>query len=433
MRRTSQLIATDQEKSQARFQQLKVEIHRDLISGMDLAAVEHMDDYTLRNQLRRGLEKLCDARAELISQADRNRLINEIIDETLGLGPIDPLLRDPTLSDILINGPNAVYVERNGRLELTNVTFHDNQHLVEITQRIANRMGRRLDESSPMVDARMADGSRVNAVIQPLAIDGALVSIRRFKAEGMSVEDLISRGTVTQGIMNFLAACVKTRLNLIISGGTGSGKTTFLNLLSQYIDRSERIATIEDAAELKLKQPHVARMETRPANTENRGAVSTRDLVRNSLRMRPDRIIVGECRGEEAFDMLQAMTSGHDGSMTTIHANSAQDALGRLEMLIGMAGYELPLWFINRQIASAVNIVVHCARLSGGVRRVTQVSEVIGIDQGRVVTQDLFRFEQAGVDQDGNCIGHFRSAGVQPKCLSIMQARGIKMSPTNPS
>ncbi len=428
MRQTSSLTMSEPEKTQARFQQLKVEIHRSLISGMDLSNVDRIDDYTLRNQLRRGLEKLCDARAELISQADRNRLINEIIDETLGLGPIDPLLRDPTLSDILINGPKAVYVERNGQLEHTDVTFHDNQHLVEITQRIANRMGRRLDESSPMVDARMADGSRVNAVIHPLALDGALVSIRRFNADNMSVDELVQRGTVTRPIMKFLAACVRTRLNLIISGGTGSGKTTFLNLLSQFIGERERIATIEDAAELRLRQPHVARMETRPANSENRGQVTARDLVRNSLRMRPDRIIVGECRGEEAFDMLQAMSSGHDGSMTTIHANSAQDAISRLEMLIGMASYDLPLWFINRQIASAVNIVVHCARLSGGIRRVTQVLEVTGIDQGQVTTQELFRFEQEGVDQDGNSVGRFCSTGVQPQCLATMKARGVALS-----
>ena len=428
MRQTSSLTMSEPEKTQARFQQLKVEIHRSLISGMDLSNVDRIDDYTLRNQLRRGLEKLCDARAELISQADRNRLINEIIDETLGLGPIDPLLRDPTLSDILINGPKAVYVERNGQLEHTDVTFHDNQHLVEITQRIANRMGRRLDESSPMVDARMADGSRVNAVIHPLALDGALVSIRRFNADNMSVDELIQRGTVTRPIMSFLAACVRTRLNLIISGGTGSGKTTFLNLLSQFIGERERIATIEDAAELRLRQPHVARMETRPANSENRGQVTARDLVRNSLRMRPDRIIVGECRGEEAFDMLQAMSSGHDGSMTTIHANSAQDAISRLEMLIGMASYDLPLWFINRQIASAVNIVVHCARLSGGIRRVTQVLEVTGIDQGQVTTQELFRFEQEGVNQDGNSVGRFCSTGVQPQCLATMKARGVPLS-----
>ncbi|WP_166819655.1 CpaF family protein [Thalassoroseus pseudoceratinae] len=425
MRQTPTMMLSDQEKSQARFQQLKVEIHRNLISGMDLTNIEQLDDYTLRNQLRRGLEKLCDARAELISQAERSRLVNEIIDETLGLGPIDPLLRDPTLSDILINGPNAVYVERNGRLEQTNVKFHDNQHLVEITQRIANRMGRRLDESSPMVDARMADGSRVNAVIQPLALDGALVSIRRFNADNMGVDELVRLGTVTRPIMNFLAACVKSRLNLIISGGTGSGKTTMLNLLSQFIDSSERIATIEDAAELRLRQPHVARMETRPPNSENRGAITARDLVRNSLRMRPDRIIVGECRGEEAFDMLQAMTSGHDGSMTTVHANNANDALSRLEMLIGMAGYDLPVWFINRQIASAVNIVVHCARISGGVRKVTQVLEVVGVKDGQVKSNELFRYDQEGVDQTGNAVGRFRCMCAQPACLSTMQARGI--------
>eukprot|EP00913_Durusdinium_trenchii_P010920 g10249.t1 len=332
-----------------------------------------MDDYELRRELRRGIEELFDYRAELISQTDRNRLIDEVIDETLGLGPIDPLLRDPTVSDILVNGPKAVYVERRGKLEETGVTFHDDQHLLEIVQRIASRAGRRLDESSPMVDARLEDGSRVNAVIAPLALDGALVSIRRFGARPLLAGDLIARDAATPEMIDFLEACIRSRLNIVVSGGTGSGKTTFLNMLSAFIPEDERIATIEDAAELQLQQPHVARMETRPENVEGRGLVTARDLLRNSLRMRPDRIIIGECRGEESFDMIQAMTTGHDGSMTTIHANDARDAISRLEMLVGMAGFDMPLWFIQRRICEAIHIVVHCARLSGGVRKMTTV------------------------------------------------------------
>jgi len=325
-RRNGQSSAADasgDSDREQRFQNLKKEIHKNLITRMDLSSVGRMDDYELRRELRRGIEELCDYRADLISQAERNRLIDEVIDETLGLGPIDPLLRDPTISDILINGPKTVYVERRGRLERTNVKFHDDQHLLEIVQRIAGRAGRRLDESSPMVDTRLEDGSRVNAIIAPLALDGALVSIRRFGAQPLLAGDLIARESATAEMIDFLEACVRARLNIMISGGTGSGKTTFLNLLSAYIPEDERVATIEDAAELQLQQPHVARMETRPENVEGKGLVTARDLLRNSLRMRPDRIIIGECRGEEAFDMLQAMTTGHDGSLTTIHANAA--------------------------------------------------------------------------------------------------------------
>jgi pilus assembly protein CpaF len=336
-------------------------------------------------------------------------------------------LRDPTISDILINGPNTVYVERRGRLEQSGVSFHDEQHLVEIVQRIAGRMGRRLDESSPMVDARLQDGSRVNAVIRPLALDGALVSIRRFSSHPLLAGDLIRRQTAPPEIIDFLAACVKARLNVMVSGGTGAGKTTLLNLLSGYIPHDERVATIEDAAELRLQQPHVARMETRTANLEGKGEVTTRDLLRNSLRMRPDRIIVGECRGNEAFDMLQAMNTGHDGSLTTIHANDTRDAISRLEMLVGMAGYDLPIWFIHRQIASAIQIVVQLARLTGGNRKIVQVSEITGV-QGEVINMhDIFKFEQTGVDENRVAQGDFHATGIHPRCLSRLRAAGCDL------
>lgn len=412
-----------------RFLQLKKEIHKRLITGMDLSSVAALDDYELRRELRHGIEELCNYRADLMSQAERERLINEVIDETLGLGPIEPLLRDPTVSDILINGPKTVYVERRGLLEQTAVAFHDEQHLLEIIQRIASRVGRRLDEASPMVDARLEDGSRVNAVIRPLALDGALVSIRRFSARPLLASDLIARRSVTSDIIEFLRACVQARLNIMISGGTGSGKTTLLNMLSGYISDEERIVTIEDAAELQLQQPHVARMETRPANLEGKGEITCRELVRNALRMRPDRIIVGECRGSEAFDMLQAMTTGHDGSLTTIHANDARDAISRLEMLVGMARFELPIWFIHRHIASAINIVVHCSRLLGGARKVVQVSEITGVEGDVVNMHDIFVFEQLGIDENKVVQGQFKAAGIRPKCLSRLRSCGISFRP----
>jgi pilus assembly protein CpaF len=412
-----------------RLVRLKKEIHKQLVTGLRIPAIGNVDDYELRRELRRGIEQLCNDRVELLSQEEREQVISEIIDETLGLGPIDPLLRDPTITDILINGPSIVYVERRGQLEEAPVVFHDEQHLLEIVQRIANRVGRRLDESSPMVDARLPDGSRVNAVIRPLALDGALVSIRRFGSRPLLASDLIARKSVTPEIIDFLAACVRARLNIIISGGTGSGKTTFLNMLSAYIPNNERIATIEDAAELQMQQRHVARLETRPANLEGRGEVTTRDLVRNALRMRPDRIIVGECRGAEAFDMLQAMTTGHDGGMTTIHANNSRDAIGRLEMLIGMAGFDFPIWFIHRHIASAINIVVQCSRMAGGARKVIQVSEVTGAEGEVISMHDLFVFEQTGVDEHQAAVGTFRATGVRPRCLERIAASGLAVDP----
>jgi pilus assembly protein CpaF len=412
-----------------RFQRIKKEVHQRLVVGMDLSSIKGLDDYELRRELRRGVEELCNYGPDLMSQTDRERLISEVIDETLGLGPIDPLLRDATVSDILINGPKTVYVERRGRLEKASVVFHDEQHLLEIIQRIASRVGRRLDESSPMVDARLEDGSRVNAVIPPLALGGALVSIRRFGARPLLAGDLIARGAITIEMVEFLAACVESRLNIVISGSTGSGKTTILNMLSGYIADDERVVTIEDAAELRLQQPHVARMETRSANLEGKGEVTARDLVRNSLRMRPDRIIVGECRGGEAFDMLQALSTGHDGGMSTIHANDTRDAISRLEMLVGMAGYQLPLWFIQRQIASAIDIVVHCARLSGGARKIVQISEVTGIEGNVINMHDIFQFEQTGIDEKRVAQGQFSASGIRPRCLERLQANGHRLPP----
>jgi pilus assembly protein CpaF len=417
------------ESRDVRFQRLKQEIHKHLINAMNLGSVSALDDYELRRELRRGIEELCRFRAELLSDSERERVVNEVIDETLGLGPIEPLLRDPTVSDILINGPKVVYVERRGVLEQTNVVFHDEEHLVEIVQRIASKVGRRLDESCPMVDARLADGSRVNAVIRPLAIDGALVSIRRFGNQRLMSADLVGRQSMTTEMLEFLSACVQGRLNIIISGGTGSGKSTLLNVLSGYISETERVATVEDAAELQLQQRHVARLETRPANIEGKGEVTARDLVKNALRMRPDRIIIGECRGEEAFDMLQAMTTGHDGSLTSIHANGTRHALRRLEMLVGMAGYELPVWFIRDLIGSAVQIVVHCARLAGGARKVTAISEVTGVVGEVINMHDIFVFEQTGRDAEQRATGHFAATGIRPACLDLLRTSGFDLSP----
>ena len=414
----------------SRVSTLKQDIHQRLVSAIDATVIGELQDDALRQEMRRGAEQLCRDHADLISGPQRDRLIDEIVDEALGLGPLETLLRDPTISDIMINGPKTVYVERRGRLEPSEVTFRDDDHLVEIVQRIAGGVGRRIDESSPMVDARLADGSRVNAVLRPIALNGALVSIRRFPERPLLATDLIANQSATPELLEFLTACVRARLNVVVSGGTGSGKTTLLNMLSGHIPVEERVVTIEDAAELQLQQPHVARMETRPANVEGKGVVTARDLVRNALRMRPDRIIIGECRGAEAFDMLQAMNTGHDGSLTTIHANDAREALGRLEMLVGMAGYDLPIWIIQRQIASAVDIVVQAARLSGGLRKITQVSEITGIQNDVVSMHDIFVFEQEGVDEDGCVQGQFQSTGIVPHCIDRIRSRGIPVSPT---
>ncbi len=407
-----------------RFLTIKRQLHQQLITGMDLSMIGTMNEAELRLEVRRAAEELIRHGSDLLNLNERERLVSEVIDETFGLGPLEPLMRDPTISDILVNGPKVVYVERKGRLEPVNIAFNDDRHLVQIIQRIVGRIGRRVDETCPMVDARLADGSRVNAIIPPLALDGALLSIRRFGARPLQINDLMVHKSVTREMVQFLSACVKARINIIISGGTGSGKTTLLNALSAFIPTEERVATIEDAAELRLQQRHVVRMETRPPNIEGEGEVTTRDLVRNALRMRPDRIIVGECRGPEALDMLQAMNTGHDGSMTTIHANDTRDAISRLEMMIGMAGFDLPIWIIRRQVAAAIQLIVQVARLPGGVRKLIKISEITGMEGDIISMQDIFVFRQTGIDDDRMAQGHFSSTGIRPQCLERLETSG---------
>jgi pilus assembly protein CpaF len=392
---------------------------------MDLSVVGTMQEQDLRSDVRRIAEELCRQRSDLLSLAEREALVNEVLDEVFGLGPLEPLFRDPDICDILINGPKMVYVERNGKLSLTNVRFTDNEHVTAIVQRIAGRVGRRVDETTPMVDARLPDGSRLNAIIPPLALDGPLVSIRRFGARRLTTVDLINNHSVAPDTLEFLSACVEARINLLISGGTGSGKTTLLGALSSFIPDGERIATIEDAAELELQQRHVVRMETRPPNVEGEGEVTTRDLVRNALRMRPDRIIVGECRGAEALDMLQAMNTGHEGSLTTVHANSTRDATSRLEMMVGMAGFDLPDRTIRRQIASAIQIVVQVSRLVGGARKIVKISEITGMEGDVISMHDIFEFRQFGLDENRCAIGEFTATGIRPHCLDRLDSAGV--------
>ena len=403
------------------------DFHARLIASLDLSRIGTLTEPEMRAEIQQAAEEYCRASARLLSGADRERLVREVMDEAFGLGPLEPLLRDPSISDILVNGAKRVYVERNGRLELTPINFADEQHLLQIIQRIVGRVGRRVDETTPIVDARLLDGSRVNAIIPPLALDGSLLCIRRFSARPLKAEDLIAKHSVAREMVEFMAACVKGRRNILISGGTGSGKTTLLNMLSGYIPDDERIATIEDAAELRLQQSHVVRMETRPPNVEGQGQVTCRDLVRNALRMRPDRVVVGESRGPEALDMLQAMNTGHDGSMTTLHANDTRDALSRLEMMVGMAGFDLPIWIIRRQIASAINIVVQAARLSGGARKITRISEITGMEGDVISMHDLFLFKQTGIDANRVAQGQFYSTGIRPQCMELLHTQGIQL------
>jgi pilus assembly protein CpaF len=403
-------------------------LHARLIAGLDLSRIGSMTDDEVRAEIRQTASELCNQSSSLLNASDRERLVNEVMDEAFGLGPLEALLRDPSISDILVNGPQTVYVERKGRLELTDITFADEPHLLQIVQRIVGRVGRRIDETSPIADARLADGSRVNAIIPPLALDGSLLCIRRFAAKPLKAEDLIAKQSIAPEMIDFLAGCVEARRNMLISGGTGSGKTTFLNLMSGYIPHDERIATIEDAAELRMQQRHVVRMETRPANVEGQGQITMRDLVRNALRMRPDRVVIGESRGPEALDMLQAMNTGHDGSMTTLHANDTRDALSRMEMMVGMAGFDMPIWVIRKQIASAVHIVVQAARLSGGVRKITKISEITGMEGDIISMQDIFVFKQTGIDENRVAQGHFISTGIRPKCLEHLEIMGVKLN-----
>ncbi|QUD88580.1 CpaF family protein [Phenylobacterium montanum] len=405
---------------------LKVRIHQRLIELLNLSLLDKTPRDTLRLEIRGTVSALLADEKRILSLSQTDRLIEDVLDELLGLGPLEPLLKDETVNDILINTHTTVYVERQGILEKTNVQFQDTKHLVRIINKIVAAVGRRVDESQPMVDARLADGSRVNAIIPPLAIDGPLVSIRKFSAVPIHVGRLIELGSVTKEMAGLFEAMVKARRNILISGGTGSGKTTLLNALSAYIDHHERVVTIEDSAELQLQQPHVGRLETRPPNIEGKGEVVQRDLVRNALRMRPDRIIVGEVRSGEAFDMLQAMNTGHDGSMTTVHANTARDALARIEQMIGMAGLEISPRSVRQQIASAINIIIQAERMEDGRRRVVSITEVVGMEEDVITIQEIFRFRRTGrAANGGEVVGQFETTGVRPRFLDNLAARGI--------
>ncbi len=412
------------------FEELKRIIHGKLVDKLDLSRVTDLAEDTLRKELRLVVERLCDTESPLLTRMERERLIEEVLDETFGFGPLEILLKDPTISDILINGPHKIYVERRGKLEKTDVKFRDNDHLLQIIDRIVSKVGRRVDETSPMVDARLPDGSRVNAIIPPLALDGPAMSIRRFGSNPLKLEDLLNFKAFTPEMALLMEAAIKARLNIVISGGTGCGKTTLLNTLSSFIPHDERIITIEDAAELQLQQDHTVRLETRPPNIEGKGQVTCRDLVRNALRMRPERIVVGECRGSEALDMLQAMNTGHAGSMTTLHANSPRDCQARLETMIMMAGLELPIKAMRQQISSAVDLVIQANRLQGGPRKVTSITEVMGMEGDVIIMQEIFRFKQLGIDQNGRAYGQFEATGVRPSFAPRLESSGIKL-PSN--
>jgi pilus assembly protein CpaF len=416
----------DQSK-QDDFENIKRRIHQRLVDKLDLSRVGDLKGESFRREIRMVVEHLCDTENTHLNRSERDRVIDEVLDETLGLGPLELLLKDPAISDILINGPKNIFVERKGQLEKTSVEFRDNAHLMQIIDRIVSKVGRRVDETCPMVDARLEDGSRVNAIIPPLALDGAAVSIRRFGSNPLKLEGLLNYKAFTPEMVMLLEGCIKARLNIIISGGTGSGKTTLLNTLSSFIQNDQRIVTIEDAAELQLQQEHVVRLETRPANIEGTGAITATDLVRNALRMRPERIIIGECRGGETLDMLQAMNTGHDGSMTTIHSNSPRDAIARLETLVMMAGFELPIKAIRQQVAGAVDVIIQANRLQGGPRRVLNITEVQGMEQDTVVLQDIYRFVQDGIDENGRATGYFEATGVRPSFMPRLEAAGIRL------
>jgi pilus assembly protein CpaF len=409
---------------------IKRQLHQQVIGQLDISSMAKWNSETLKIEVRRQAELACASIDVSRFHLTQSTLVDEILDEVFGLGPLEALRADPMVSDIMINGPKTVYVERQGQLLRTPIVFHDDEHLVQIIQRIVADVGRRIDETTPMVDARLSDGSRLNAVIAPLALDGALVSIRRFGSKPLTADRLVANQSITQEMVDFLSACVKARINILVSGGTGSGKTTLLNCLSSYIPEDERVATIEDAAELRLQQPHVARMETRVANVEGNGAVTSRDLVRNALRMRPDRIIIGECRGPEALDMLQAMNTGHEGSLTTIHANTSRDAISRLEMMVGMAGFDLPIWVIRKQVASAVHMVVQVNRLPGGVRKITRISEITGMEGDIVSMHDLFEFRQMGLNEDSVTKGQFWATGIRPVNLDRLRSFGVELPPS---
>jgi pilus assembly protein CpaF len=423
-------MANTQGFERAEYQQVKSDLHRKILDRLDLEKLGRSQGDSAREEVLAVIRNAVNAEVVPLSFAERERLSREILDEIFGLGPLEPLLKDHTVTDILVNRFDRVYVERAGKLERTGLSFKDNQHLMQIIERIVSRVGRRVDESSPMVDARLPDGSRVNAIIPPLAIDGPCVSIRRFGRDPVTARNMIENQTLTEPMLEFLSALVKGRLNLLISGGTGAGKTTLLNVLSGYIPNTDRIVTIEDAAELQLKQEHVVRLETRPPNIEGKGAVRQRQLVINSLRMRPDRIVVGEVRGEEAFDMLQAMNTGHEGSLTTIHANTPRDALSRVENMVSMANLNIPERAVRHQIASAIHVVVQVSRLSDGTRKVVSISEVMGLADEQIMMQELFEFERTGTDEGGKVRGTFRATGLRPVYYDRLATSGARLRPS---
>jgi pilus assembly protein CpaF len=425
--------ATPEDKERKRRQRLgeiKVELHKRLLEDLNLAALEHASESDLKQEIQAICGEALEEMSVVLNKGERVTLHQDLFDEVMGLGPLETLLKDETVNDILVNGPQQIFVERAGKLQLTDITFKDEKHLLRIIDKIVSAVGRRVDESNPYVDARLQDGSRFNAMVPPIAVDGSLVSIRKFKKEKLGIDDLVKFGAFTEEMAAYLQAAVACRLNVIVSGGTGSGKTTTLNALSSFINDAERILTIEDTAELQLQQTHVGRMESRPANVEGKGAVSQRDCLRNALRMRPDRIIVGETRGEEVIDMLQAMNTGHDGSMTTIHANSARDGVSRLENMIAMAGIEMPLKAVRSQIASAVNLIVQASRLQDGSRRMVSITELTGMEGEVISMQEVFRYERLGVEPDGKIIGRFTATGVRSHYSERFRQWGYDLPPS---
>ena len=423
-------VASTTDSRSKDYQQLKAKVHQELLNRLNLERLTQVKREDAEPEIRRVIGTIIEGQLSTtpLSLLERETLVTDVLNELFGLGPLEALLRDPAVSDILVNRYDQVYIEREGKLEETEIVFKDDRHLQRIIERIVSSVGRRIDESSPMVDARLQDGSRVNAIIPPLAIDGAVLSIRRFRTDRLGAQDLVARESLTQPMLEFLKAAVACRLNVIVSGGTGAGKTTLLNILSGFIGPTERIVTIEDAAELMLRQRHVVRLETRPANIEGRGAVKQRDLVVNALRMRPDRIIMGEVRSEEALDMLQAMNTGHDGSLTTIHSNSARDALYRLDTMVAMANLSLPERAIRQQIASAIHLIVQITRQSDGTRRITAITELTGMEGEVITMQELFVFEKTGLRQDGKVCGRFRATGIRPKCSERLAASGFRLA-----
>lgn len=418
---------TTEALDELKFQQLKSQLHQELIECLDLSVLAEMDQAQIEPEVRDAARRLCKQHLQRLTEPDQQRLLDGLIDEVFGMGPLEPLMRDTTITDIMVNGADEVYVERHGELERTDIVFADDAHVRRVVQRAVARVGRRIDEVTPMVDARLPDGSRLNAIMPPLCLKGTTLSIRRFGAERLTMRQLASQGALPMEVATFLEAAIEARMSVLISGGTGAGKTTLLGALAEYIPSGERLVTIEDSAELQLPHPHVIPLETRVENTEGTGDVTPRDLVRNSLRMRPDRIIIGEVRGAEALDMLQAMNSGHEGSLTTIHANDTRDALARLEMMVAMSGFDLPTPVIRQYIAAGVKLIVHVARLKGGERRLTRVSEIMRVEQGEFRVQDLFAFKQSGLDAKGKAEGSFFATGRRPLCLPRLEASGCEI------